>query len=278
MILDWPTKLSFDADPPAGDPPAGDPPAGDPPAGDPPAGDPPAGPLLGQDAPTEYSFAKIGEGDAAVDPPEELVTAVTEFAKANKLSQEQAQAILNRDYESRKQLPDEYTFEKIKDADGNEVDVDEAISKPVAEFAKEQGYTQEQAQALLNRELDLQKQADEGFQKAQQKLQNEWQATAMKDEMLNKDGKFKENMATVRRGFQKFFPELYAEMQKSTDPTEYMFLDHPVLLRGFLKIGELTSEDGELISSRKPEGAGRDSGKWDLNTAARKMYPNMFKS
>ncbi len=127
----------------------------DDPAGPPAGGDPPKpdAPLIGSvkegepkpDAhvvPDKYEFAKIGEGDKAVDAPEAVIKAVTEFAKANKMSQAQAQAFLSHQLANQKEgVPAEYVFAKIKQGD-KEVDVPKEVADPVAAFAKENGLTQ----------------------------------------------------------------------------------------------------------------------------------------
>src|SRR4051812_8312585 len=92
-----------------------------PPAG----GEEPNKPLIGggdnKDAhivPEKYEFAKIGEGDKAVDAPEAVIKQVVEYAKANKMSQAQAQAFLTHQLANqRAEVPAEYVFAKIKEGD-----------------------------------------------------------------------------------------------------------------------------------------------------------------
>lgn len=230
------TPMFDDADPGGGSLP------NDPPADDTPAGDTPKPLVAAGDV--EYTFAKIGEGDAAVDPPAELVTAVTEFAKANKLSPEQAQAVLSRELGSKKaDVPEAYTFNKIKNDKDEEVDIPEDVTKPISEFATANSLTQEQAQALMDRELRLQDEALTAYNKQEADLQREWQEASRKDSEIGGE-KFSENMGYARKALESYFPEI------SSAINDHPFLDSPEILRGLVKIGKLMSDDREHVISR----------------------------
>jgi len=196
--------------------------------------------------PESYVFSKVGEGAAAVDAPATLVTTVGEFAKANALTQEQAQSVLVRELANQsKAAPDAYTFSKVKDADGAEVDIAEPMTKLITEFATEAGLTQAQAQSFMDREIKLQDEANKEYAGQEARLQQEWQDATRKDPELSMDGKLDENLGIGKEALKKFFPTL------AERAGEHAFLDHPEVIRGLVKIGRLLMEDGEVVSGRQ---------------------------
>lgn len=171
-------------------------------------------------------------------------------------------------------VPESYTFAKVKQttkgADGKEVvaevDPPADIAKEVAEFAKANGYTQAQAQALLDRELKLIADANVADEKARAEglaaLKKAWQdATRADKDFAGADGQqFDANMAIAKRALEKFFPDVAKEADK------HPFLDHPQVLKGLLNIGKLISPDGEFIAGR-----GNDTPR----DPAKTLFPNM---
>jgi hypothetical protein len=213
--------------------------------------------------PDSYTFAEVDGQPVA----EDVATAVSEFAKANSFTQEQAQAYMSRHIElsanQAQQPPESYAFSKIKvkNEAGQEVeqDVEEALVTEVSEFAKAHNFTQEQAQAYMDRELKLAAEATAENEAAIRKLQEGWREQAKADPKLGGE-KFDENLAVSKRALTKFFPEIMKEANK------HPFLDHPEVLRGLVSIGQLISSDGEFVG-----GQGRDV----PTDPAKVMYPNM---
>ncbi len=199
--------------------------------------------------PDKYEFGKVKTKDdkgveTEVDLPEATVKQVTEFAKANKMSQAQAKAFLDYQLANPKAVvPEAYTFAKIKEGD-KEVDVPKEVSDPVAAFAKENGFTQPQAQKLLDRELQLQNEATANYEKQTADMVKTWREDMRKDPVLSA-GNFDANLVTAKKALDTFFPGLAANVQ------DHMFLDHPTVVLGLYNIGKKISEDPNFISGDK---------------------------
>jgi len=171
-------------------------------------------------------------------------------------------------------VPESYTFAKVKsttkDAAGAEVVTEADAPKPivdeVAAYAKANGYSAKQAQALLDRELKLINDADVADKKAQADglaaLKKQWTDQARADKELGGEGgaAFDANIAITKRALAKFFPEI------EKDANKHPFLDHPQVLKGLLKIGQLVSPDGEFVA-----GKGSDTPR----DAAKTLFPGM---
>lgn len=145
--------------------------------------------------------------------------------------------------EAKNAVPDKYDLKK---PEGSLLS-DEHI-KGIAEFAKTHGLTNEKAQALLNRESQLQTAAREAVvaEQAEQvsKLQESWITTASKDTEYG-GAEFAKNSELAKRVLVKFgTPEFNAILD---DPKQGRFGNHPELLRVFVRIGKAMSED-QLIS------------------------------
>lgn len=207
--------------------------------------------------PEKYEFAKVGEGEKATDVDADTVKAVSEYAKEHKLSQAQAQAHMNQTLTFSEKLkssavvvPEKYEFAKIKtkDAKGADIEVDVAkeISEPIAAFAKENGFTQAQAQKFLDREIAATEQANADYQKQTDDLVKGWRDEAKKDPVLSA-GNFEANLGTAKKALDQFFPGL------AKNVSDHMFLDHPMILRGLYEIGKKIGEDGEIITGKNTD-------------------------
>jgi hypothetical protein len=115
----------------------------------------------------------------------------------------------------------------------------------------------------MDRELKLINDASETDKKAQAEglaaLKKKWTDEAKADKEFGGD-KFDANLATAKKALAKFFPGIEKEADK------HPFLDHPEVLKGLLKIGQLISPDGEFVSG-KAESGQRDP--------AKVLFPNM---
>jgi len=170
--------------------------------------------------------------------------------------------------------PESYAFAKVKattkDAAGKDIvvetDVDATLVTEIGAYAKANGLSQKQAQALMDRELKLIEDASAHDKKAQADglaaLKAKWQSEAKSDKDFGGEGgaKFDENLGVTKRALAKFFPEI------AKDANSHPFLDHPQVLKGLLKIGQLLSPDGEFIAGRGND-APRDP--------AKSLFPNM---
>jgi hypothetical protein len=131
-----------------------------------------------------------------------------------------------------------------------ESDAPAALVSEISAYAKAQGYTPAQAQALMDRELKLINDADVADKKAQADgiaaLKKTWQDQTRADkDFAGADGtQFDANMAQAKRALTKFFPEV------AKDADKHPFLDHPQVLKGLLNIGKLIGPDGEFITGR----------------------------
>jgi hypothetical protein len=147
-----------------------------------------------------------------------------------------------------------------------ETDAPAELTKDIAEFAKANGLTQKQAQAYLDREVALIEASDIADKKARAEglaaLKKQWTDQAKADkELAGADGKqFDANLALGKKALAKFFPGIEKEADK------HPFLDHPEVLKGLLKIGQLISPDGEFVAG-KGNGAPSDP--------AKVLYPGM---
>ncbi len=222
--------------------------------------------------PDTYAFAKIKTKDdkgveTEVEAPAEVTTKVAEFAKANKMSQKQAQAFLDRELTLPKPttVPEKYEFAKIKSKDEKGVEVETEVAKeiadPIAAFAKENKLTQEQAQKLLDHEVSSLEKATADYQKMSEDQVKEWREEARKDPVLGA-GNFEENLGTAKKALDAFFPGL------AKNVNDHMFLDHPMILRGLFDIGKKLSADGTIVTGKETEQSKAPEGK---------MYPTMAK-
>lgn len=136
---------------------------------------------------------------------------------------------------------------------------DEAV-KGIALFAKEQGLTQAQAQAQVDRESQILTQvrqtvASEG-ESAMLKNQESWITTA-KDDKEYGGAELPKNMELAKRVLKKYgTPEFNAILE---DPKQGKFGNHPELVRVLVRIGKAMSDDQLVISSaqgnNKPKSA-----------------------
>lgn len=216
-----------------------------------------------------YTFEPIAvEGGDPITPSEEQVTDLTEFAKANSMTQEQAQAFAARELTRQPEVvekdpvaPESYEFKELKDDKGEVIDTKD-ITEEVAAFAKENGLTQKQAEAQFDRELKLREEADAAQKEAVKELQTEWRAQLSQDSEIGGEN-LEANVATAKKALETFFPGL-----KGTED-KHPFLDHPEVVKGLYKIGKAISEDGDFV----PAGGAHHTA--DPNARAAKLFPSM---
>lgn len=121
----------------------------------------------------------------------------------------------------------------------------------VMALAKEKGYTQEQAQLILDRENATVSAYREGLINQHKKQTEQWAATAKADPEIGGE-KFTASVESAKRAFDKFGTP---EFKQALEETGYG--NHPELIKVFSRIGKLMSEDkfvaaGEPAAPKKP--------------------------
>lgn len=134
--------------------------------------------------------------------------------------------------------PETYVFSKVK-IDEDEVDVPENVVTELTAFAKAHGLTQEQAQALAEREVKADTLADAQRAEAIAALQAQWAEELRVDKEFG--SRFEENLGHAKRALEAFFPDLAEAADR------FPFLDHPAVVRGLHKIGTRIGEDSDYV-------------------------------
>ena len=144
-------------------------------------------------------------------------------------------------------LPESYEFKAPEGVEANEEQ-----TKALSEFAKANKLTQEAAQALYERELKSQTDAEKAAAEAFNKQREEWVSAVEKDAEYGGTA-FKENLQHVVAARDKFATP---ELVKLLDETGLG--DNPELVRFFYRVGKAMSEDsfaaggGEGGGEKKP--------------------------
>lgn len=137
----------------------------------------------------------------------------------------------------------------------------ESDVKAITEFAKAKGFTQDMAQALLDREVDRAKSQVSEQQVARNKLYDEWSRQVEEDTEIG-GAKLNHTIENAQRALSKFNPKL-AEMLRS-DPLG----SHPEVLRFLSNVGETLREDSGLTGSPPASKSNLSPG--------RALYPHMY--
>lgn len=115
--------------------------------------------------------------------------------------------------------------------------MDPARLEKIAAYAKERGFSQEQAQELLTREHDAVAQYVEGQNKGLKAKQETWTKTAAEDPEIGGEA-FVQNAELAKRVLNRFGSE---SLIKALDDSQLG--NHPELVRTFVRIGKLMSND-----------------------------------
>lgn len=146
--------------------------------------------------------------------------------------------------DDKKNPPGKYELEHPEDSVLSDKDL-----QKIAKYAKKQGFSQEQAQAQVERENEIITEAfDQGVESAKKDAEEElkrladkeWLEAAEKDEEIGgKDGKeFNKNVELSKRVFKRFGSEKLRKLLKDTG-----YGNHPELVRFTTRIGKAMSED-----------------------------------
>jgi len=143
-------------------------------------------------------------------------------------------------------IPEKY---ELKLPEGSSLD--QSALDQVAAYAKEKGLSQEMAQAVLERENLAVSSYSERIDKEWEATKQQWVQTALSDKELGGDA-FKANVELAHRVIKKYASD---EFVKALDSSG--FGNHPELIRTFLRIGKLMSEDklvlpGAQAGGKKP--------------------------
>lgn len=150
--------------------------------------------------------------------------------------------------------PETYSFTKIGDKD-----VDEATAKDFGEIAKHLGLTQAQAQKFAEYEFKMRSDVQAHVQSDLANTQKAWQGEVAADPEIG-GAKLDENRAVAKAALEKFFPDI------AKDSPNFVFLDHPGVVRGLVKIGRAISPDGDFV---------RSGGASEAADPAKVMFPTM---
>lgn len=145
--------------------------------------------------------------------------------------------------------PKEITKESLKVPEGSKVS--EAKVDEIVQYAKEQGLSQQQAQAQLEREIKL----SSNFRKDAEEQLNEqvesWTDESKKDKEFGGE-KLKETQVRCNSLLKKYFDETFVKQL-----IEVGYSNHPGLIRGLNRIAQTMDPDQLVISSQtnssKPE-------------------------
>lgn len=142
-----------------------------------------------------------------------------------------------------KVVPEKY---ELKSPEGSFLD--QARLDKIAQFAKEQKMSAEEAQSIVDNENGVIAQFVEG-----QKLEFEKQTQAWFEECKNdKDVggvKFKENAEIAKRAIEHLFPKEINDILNDTG-----WGNHPALFKGFVKLGQMLSDDKLILPQNQSGG------------------------
>lgn len=118
----------------------------------------------------------------------------------------------------------------------------------IAAYAKERGLTNDAAQAVLDREVQVQAETRDLVKKETEKqvaaMQDTWLSTAKNDKEFG-GAEFERNCELAKRVLTRYAtPEFSAVL---SDPTKGSFGNHPELIRTMSRIGKAMSEDQLVI-------------------------------
>jgi len=138
--------------------------------------------------------------------------------------------------------------------------LDAASVEKIASFAKDRGFSQEQAQALLERDNQNAVASEAAQQEALKAQSQQWVKDVMTDkEIGGKDAK--QNVALAHRVIERFASPVLVQQLRETG-----LGNHPELLRLFVNVGKMMSDDQLITGSGTPK---------IEKSAAEVFYPNM---
>jgi hypothetical protein len=129
-------------------------------------------------------------------------------------------------------VPESYD---LKVPEGTEID--DAYVKSVAEYAKKHSLTNDQAQSVLNRELNLRASIVRSHEEELDKNAKAWMEASESDSEIGGDN-FKENISLAKRVIDKFATPAFVNALNETG-----LGNHPEVIRIFQRIGSHLKDD-----------------------------------
>jgi hypothetical protein len=214
--------------------------------------------MMGNETPTGEPTTETPEAlhDAAIaateawqaNPTDELKVAAksaVEKAKAAATkAKEEAASKAKAEAEQRKQLyPDKFVLKAPEESGLDATQVEE-----IAAYAKAQGFSQTQAQALVDREARLRQTWQDGQAALLEQKQAEWLASAKADKEFGGEG-FAKNSELAKRVVHRFGSEALKQALEESG-----LGNHPELVRLLVRIGSAMGED--TLVTGAPSGKG----------------------
>lgn len=112
----------------------------------------------------------------------------------------------------------------------------------IAQYAKEQGFSQEQAQKYLERESAVLADFQQGQQEGLKTQSQAWVEDIKADKELG-GPKFQENMEHAFRAFERFASPEFVKVMKDTG-----LGNHPEMVRTFFKISQAMKDDSLILA------------------------------
>jgi hypothetical protein len=141
--------------------------------------------------------------------------------------------------------------------------LDASTIEKISTYAREKGLSNEDAQALLDRENTAVASYHEAQMKQVENIRNGWVKTAENDPEIGGNA-FKENAELAKRVIDRYFTDDFKKVLNETG-----FGNHPEVMRGFVRMGKDMADDKFVHA--KNHGAG------DQKNAAELFYPSMAK-
>jgi len=140
--------------------------------------------------------------------------------------------------------------------------LDAASVERIASFAKERGLSQEQAQALLERDHENLVSSEVAQKAALDAQSKQWVKDIISDKEIGGEGA-KQNIALAHRVIEKFASPVLVQQLRETG-----LGNHPELIRLFVNVGKLMSDDQLVLGNGAPTVE---------KSAAEIFYPSMTK-
>ena len=115
--------------------------------------------------------------------------------------------------------------------------LDSVALEEISQYAKEKGYTQEQAQELVNRENDAVLDYQQRQNEALAAKKKEWYDQVISDKEIGGES-FNQNIEYAHRVLQKYMPKEIIEFLDKSG-----LGNHPELVKGFVRIGKAMQPD-----------------------------------
>ncbi len=132
---------------------------------------------------------------------------------------------------------------EIKDFKVDDLKIPEGLQLPkdsvekIASYAREQGFSKDKAQELLNLEADMVKEMIAAQQESYSKTREEWVNQVKNDQEIGGNN-FKQSIDHAQRALKQFASD---EFIKTLNETGYG--DHPEVVRVFARIGKMIGND-----------------------------------